>query len=192
MSCGEVDPNCRKCRLSKARTRVVPGTGPCSSRIVFVGEAPGRDEDLAGRPFVGRAGRLLDEAFREAGIDRSEVRISNIVKCRPPGNRKPRLDERRTCSSLYLSRELEEVSPRVICALGQTAAEHLAGRRLRMAEVVGSEVYHSLEGCKARLFVTYHPAACLYQRRNTKAFKEGVRTSLIAAGLVRGETRRQG
>jgi DNA polymerase len=185
MSCGEVDPACKRCRLSKGRTRVVPGTGPCDSKIIFVGEAPGKDEDRLGRPFVGRAGKLLDEALSEAGVDRSMVRVSNIVKCRPPGNRRPRRDEKRTCSSLHLFRELEEVSPRVICALGQTAAEHLTGRKLSMAHAVGREVRHAIDGSPARLFVTYHPAACLYQRRNTKAFKDGVRKSLVAAGLVK-------
>lgn len=185
MSCGAVDPACRRCRLSRGRTNVVPGAGPCNAKIIFVGEAPGKDEDLKARPFVGRAGKLLDEALEEAGIGRADVRISNLVKCRPPGNRRPRADEKSTCTSLYLYREIEEVAPKVICALGQTAAEHLAGRKLKMAETVGKEVTHALDNISARLFVTYHPAACLYQRRNIKVFKRGVRASLVAAGLTR-------
>lgn len=191
MSCGEVDPACKMCRLSEGRTKVVPGSGPCDSKIVFVGEAPGKDEDLKGAPFVGRAGKLLDEALSEAGIDRARVRVSNIVKCRPPGNRRPRLDEKRICTSLYLHKELEDVSPKVICALGQTAAEHLAGRKLRMAGVVGKQVPHAIEGCAAKLYVVFHPAACLYQRKNIKAFKEGVRASLVAAGLVAARQKRR-
>ncbi|MBN1677983.1 MAG: uracil-DNA glycosylase [Candidatus Thermoplasmatota archaeon] len=184
MSCGAVDPACRKCRLFKGRTNVVPGTGPCDAKIIFVGEAPGKDEDLRVRPFVGRAGRLLDEALEGAGVGRAKVRISNLVKCRPPGNRRPRADEKSRCTSLYLHKEIEEISPRVICALGQTAAEHLAGRKLKMADVVGKEVPHASDRTSARLFVTYHPAACLYQRKNIKAFKRGVRASLVAAGLT--------
>lgn len=184
MSCGAVDPACRRCRLYKGRTMVVPGTGPCNASIIFIGEAPGKDEDLQGEPFVGRAGKILDLALQEAGVNRSRVRISNLVKCRPPANRRPRRDEMLVCTSLYLLKELEEVSPRVVCALGQTAAEFLAGRRLRMGEVVGREVVSGPRGISTKLFVTYHPAACLYQRRNTTAFKRGVRASLAAAGLV--------
>lgn len=180
-----VDPVCRKCRLSEGRTKVVPGIGPCKSKIMFIGEAPGKDEDLKGEPFVGRAGRLLDEALTEAGVGRSQVRISNLVKCRPPGNRRPRKDEKATCASLYLHKEIEEVAPRVICALGQTVAEHLSGREVRMTDTVGKEIPQAVNGKSARLFVTYHPAACLYQRKNSKAFKEGVRISLVAAGLAK-------
>jgi len=180
-----VDPACRRCRLSEGRTKVVPGVGPIKSKIMFIGEAPGKDEDLKGEPFVGRAGRLLDEALAEAGVRRSQVRISNLVKCRPPGNRRPRKDEKAKCAALYLHREIEEVAPRVICALGQTVAEHLSGRRIRMADAVGKEIPHAIMGVSARLFVTYHPAACLYQRTNSKAFKDGVRLSLAAAGLVK-------
>jgi len=180
-----VDPVCRKCRLSEGRTKVVPGVGPRKSKIMFIGEAPGKDEDLKGEPFVGRAGRLLDEALTEAGVGRSQVRISNLVKCRPPGNRRPRKDEKATCASLYLYKEIEEVAPRVICALGQTVAEHLSGREVRMTDTVGKEIPHAVNGTSARLFVTYHPAACLYQGKNSKAFKEGVRISLVAAGLTK-------
>lgn len=190
MSCGAVDPACERCRLSRGRTKVVPGIGPCRSRIMFIGEAPGKDEDLKGEPFVGRAGKLLDEALEETGTDRSHVRISNLVKCRPPGNRRPRKDEKDTCISIYLRKEIEQVSPKVICALGQTAAEQLSGRRLHMAETVGKEIASTVYDIKARLFVTYHPAACLYQRRNTKAFKEGVRAGLEAAELTEGRPRK--
>lgn len=185
MNCGEVDSACKKCRLSKGRKKVVPGTGPCRAKIIFIGEAPGRDEDRQGKPFVGRAGKLLDEALEEAGVDRAKVRISNLVKCRPPGNRRPRKDEKRTCTSLYLEKEIEEISPEVICALGQTSAEFLSGKELSMSEVVGKEIQCSFGRTSARLFVTYHPAACLYQRKNTNAFKKGVRASLAAAGLAR-------
>jgi len=181
-----VDPACRRCRLSEGRTKVVPGVGPLKSRIMFIGEAPGKDEDLRGEPFVGRAGKLLDEALAEAGVRRSQVRISNLVKCRPPGNRRPRKDEMATCVSLYLQEEIQQVAPRVICALGQTVAEHLSGGRVRIADAVGKEISHTIRGSSARLFVTYHPAACLYQRKNSKAFKEGVRVSLMAAGLANG------
>jgi len=184
MSCGNVDLGCTKCRLSEKRMRVVPGTGPCDSRIIFVGEAPGKDEDLRGEPFVGRAGKILDEALREAGVERSQVYISNLVKCRPPANRKPRRDELLACTSLYLESEIRTVSPLVICALGQTAAEALTRTSLNMDESVGKEFPQTIAARKVRLFVAYHPAACLYQRKNLPRFKKTIRACLDAAGLT--------
>ena len=189
MKCGRIDLACTKCRLSKGRTKVVPGDGPCDSAILFVGEAPGRDEDLSGRPFVGRGGRLLDKALERAGVAREQVRITNLVKCRPPGNRRPRKDEVSICTSLYLMGEIESVKPRVVCALGQTAAEQLAGRKVQMGASVGKEIPHSLPVKGVRLFVAYHPAACLYQRRNLDEFEKGVQAALQAAGLATGKRR---
>jgi len=183
MSCGNIDMGCTKCRLSEKRTRVVPGIGPCDSRIIFVGEAPGRDEDLKGEPFVGRAGRILDDALREAGADRSQVYITNLVKCRPPRNRKPRKDEVVTCSSLFLESEIKRVSPLVICALGQTAAEALLRTQVGMDDCVGNETAQTIAARSVKVFVAYHPAACLYQRKNLPRFIETVRSSLEAAGL---------
>jgi len=185
MTCGNVDLACTKCRLSDKRTRVVPGVGPCDSRIIFVGEAPGKDEDLKGEPFVGRAGKILDECLMEAGVDRSQVYISNLVKCRPPKNRKPRKSEIVTCTSLYLNSEIKKVSPLVICALGQTASETLLRTELNMEEFVGKEFPQTIAARNVRLFVAYHPAACLYQRRNLPKFKETIKASLKAAGLAR-------
>ncbi|HEX7392574.1 MAG TPA: uracil-DNA glycosylase [Thermoplasmata archaeon] len=184
MKCGRIDLACTKCRLSHGRTKVVPGDGPCDSEILFVGEAPGRDEDLSGRPFVGRGGKLLEEALDDAGVRRDQVRITNLVKCRPPGNRRPRKDETAICTSLYLMSEIESVKPRVICALGQTSAEYLAGRKMQMGKVVGNEVPHSLPLEGVRLFVAYHPAACLYQRKNLKDFKKSIQAAVRAAGLA--------
>lgn len=190
MTCGNIDLGCTKCRLSARRTRVVPGVGPCRSRIAFIGEAPGRDEDLRGEPFVGRAGRLLDQALGKAGVARSQVYITNLVKCRPPDNRRPRKDEITTCTSMYLESEIEEISPHVICALGQTVAERLLGQKLGMADMVGKESPIVFAGMNRRLFVAYHPAACLYQRKNLAKFEKSIKTSLEAAGLVKRAHRR--
>jgi len=190
MTRGRVDLGCMRCDLSGKRTRVVPGVGPRSSRIVFIGEAPGKEEDLKGEPFIGRAGRLLDLALEEAGVRRSHVYICNLVMCRPPGNRRPRKDEIRTCTSLYLEPDMEEISPQVVCALGQTVAEHFLGRKRKMKEIVGREFELTLAGRNARLFVAYHPAACLYQRKNLANFKNSIRSSLEAAGLVQRDARR--
>ncbi len=184
MSCGKVDPGCRRCRLSKSRTRVVPGTGSCRARIVFVGEAPGKDEDLKGEPFVGRAGRILDDALEASGVEREDVRITNLVKCRPPNNRRPRRDETKTCTSLYLEHELEEMRPDVVCALGQTVAKHFLGSADLMSELVGKESKIVIAGKPVRLVVAYHPAACLYQRKNLGKFRTSVRAALAAADMA--------
>jgi DNA polymerase len=183
MTCGKVDLECTKCRLSRERTQVVPGFGRCGTTIVFIGEAPGRDEDLAGKPFVGRAGRALDSAFEKCGISRSRVYITNVVKCRPPGNRKPREDEAMICSQ-YLFSELERIRPSVICILGRTAAALLLSEKSVMSILAKEEFEMIIAGRRVRAFVTYHPAACLYQKKHLKRFEEGIRCSLEAAGLI--------
>ena len=184
MICGDIDLRCAKCRLCRKRTQVVPGVGPCSSRIVFIGEGPGRDEDVKGQPFVGRAGKILDEALERAGTDRSNVFITNLVKCRPPGNRRPRKDEIRTCS-VYLNSELKALGPKVICALGQTVGNNLLGNREKMPALMIGDWIVPVAGRDVKLIVAYHPAACLYQRKNTKAFRESIAEALEAAGTVR-------
>jgi DNA polymerase len=184
MTCGNIDLACTACSLSRKRLHVVPGNGPCGSRIMFFGEAPGKEEDVRGEPFVGRAGRVLDKAIESAGVTRSEVYIGNIVKCRPPNNRKPKSDEIDTCTSLYLESEICTVKPRVICALGQTAANYFLPTNEKMSDRVGREtemLFHDLE---VRFFVAYHPAACLYQRKNLASFERSILRGLKAAGMA--------
>jgi uracil-DNA glycosylase family 4 len=183
MTCGDVDLACRRCRLSKGRTKVVPGIGSCSSRIVFIGEGPGKDEDLKGEPFVGRAGKVLDDALRRARTSRSEVFITNLVKCRPPRNRRPRKDEIRSCRA-YLDSELIAVKPRIICALGQTAANSLLDNRESLDSLMKKEWSMKLGGRNIRVVVVHHPAACLYQRKNLGRFQNRVKSSLEAAGIA--------
>ena len=162
---------------------MVPGNGPCDSRIFFIGEAPGKDEDLQGQPFVGRAGKVLDDAISRAGSSRDRVFVGNLVKCKPTANRKPRRDEIEKCS-VFLESELREVSPKVVCALGQTAANYLLNTRDKLSDLLGKDFQLAIAGKEFRLIVTFHPAACLYQRKNLKMFQEDVRRSLEAAGLV--------
>ncbi len=156
---------CTKCGLCKTRTKAVPGVGTARGGIVFVGEAPGADEDRLGEPFVGRAGQLLDKiikAMDEArlipgmSLDRQTVYICNVLKCRPPENRNPLPHEIETCSP-YLRRQLEAIQPRIICCLGKFAAELLVGVEGTIRDLRG-KVYR-YQG--AKLIVTYHPAACL-------------------------------
>ncbi len=183
MNCSKLDLRCTKCRLCKGRTQVVPGSGSCSSRIVFVGEAPGKDEDLHGMPFVGRAGRILEAALAELGVDRSSVYITNTVKCRPPGNRRPRADEMRTCRP-YLDSEFERIRPSVICALGQTAANSLLGNRHGMGKLMRIDWAVTVGGAELKVMVAYHPAACLYGRRNLGPFKAQIKKSLVEAEVI--------
>ncbi len=183
MTCGKIDFRCTKCRLSKSRTQVVPGNGPCDSRLFFIGEAPGKDEDLKGQPFVGRAGKVLNEAIERAGARRDQVFVGNLVKCRPRNNRKPRRDEIQSCS-MFLESELKDVSPKIVCALGQTAANYLLNTRDTMSTLAGKETQLTIAGKKVRLFVTFHPAACLYKRKNLKRFQEDIRACLEAAGVI--------
>ncbi|MFH0778916.1 MAG: uracil-DNA glycosylase [Candidatus Eisenbacteria bacterium] len=147
---------CKKCPLHKTRTHTVFGTGSGRTRLVFIGEAPGRDEDLKGEPFVGRAGQLLTRIIEAIDLDRGEVYITNVIKCRPEGNRDPLPEEIELCSD-YLTEQLEVLRPKVICALGRFAAQALSGLKLSMADYRTREL--SYRG--TRVIATYHPAACL-------------------------------
>lgn len=154
--------HCVACsELSASRMQVVPGVvppgDPAGVRVLLVGEAPGRQEDEAGEPFVGAAGQLLDGLLAEAELPRSTVAVTNVVKCRPPGNRKPSRAEIAACVP-WLERQLELFDPTVVCALGGTAAEWALGRRpVRIGQVRGSV----LERGGRSLVVTYHPSAAI-------------------------------
>src|SRR5579864_7269178 len=121
---------CKLCRLWESRTHAVPGEGNIKDpEVVFVGEGPGRNEDLQGKPFVGSGGKLLDQLLNNASLERSQVYITNIVKCRPPKNRKPKPDEVETCTSNYLENQIEILQPRLICTLGAIALEYFTGEK---------------------------------------------------------------
>ena len=149
---------CPLCKLSRTRKNAVPGEGQLAAKIMFVGEAPGRSEDEKGRPFVGAAGRILDDMLKKAGIERSQVFITNVVKCRPPNNRVPEEDESVACRP-YLDRQIELIGPKVICILGRTAYSSLLGggsitaNRGKIVEKAGQ-----------KYFLTIHPAAAIYNR----------------------------
>ena len=147
---------CRKCPLCETRNSVVFETGTASVPLVFVGEAPGRDEDLQGLPFVGRAGQLLTKIIEAIGIDREDVYICNILKCRPPNNRDPLPEEVEQCLP-YLERQLEILNPRVICALGRIAAQVLLQTKTPIGKLRGRVFLYN----GRKLVPTYHPAALL-------------------------------
>ncbi len=148
---------CRKCSLADTRTQTVFGSGDSRAKLVFVGEAPGRDEDLQGKPFVGRAGQLLTDIIEKGmKLQRSEVYICNVLKCRPPENRNPAPREVELCEP-YLIRQLELIRPRVICALGTYAAQTLLKTELPIGRLRGK--WHFYHGIPLR--ATYHPAYLL-------------------------------
>ncbi len=146
--------SCCSCELCKSRTQPVPPETVGNPKVFFVGEAPGREEDLQGRPFVGRAGRLLREAISKAGF--KEYHITNVVKCRPPNNRTPHKGEIEACSK-FLRREIECLRPVLAVALGRTAMKGLLGYEAPLKEVRGK----LLKGPSVKVLVTYHPAAVL-------------------------------
>jgi uracil-DNA glycosylase len=147
---------CTKCVLCRERTNAVPGEGPADARLVVVGEGPGATEDETGRPFVGRAGKLLTEILAAIELPREQVYICNVVKCRPPGNRKPQQDEIDACVP-YLYRQLDRIAPKVILAMGNTAAETLLNTKQSLGSLRGR--VHHVRGMP--VIVTYHPAALL-------------------------------
>lgn len=152
----EVALGCPRCRLAETRGHVVFGEGNPDADVLVVGEAPGAEEDRTGRPFVGRAGKLLDLLLASVGLAREEVYVCNVLKCRPPGNRNPMADEVEACSP-YLLRQVELVRPRVIAAFGTFAAQTLLGTTTPIGKLRGKA--HEFQGVP--LVATYHPAALL-------------------------------
>ena len=159
---------CTKCDLCKTRTNAVPGKGNFQSDVIFVGEAPGRNEDRGGEPFIGVAGKKLSIALDEAGISRDAVYITNIVKCRPPNNRVPNTNERNTCQE-YIKKEISIIKPKIICILGNTAFNSILG---------GSEIT-KFRGKVVRkdnllYFLTIHPAATIYNQKLIDVLKNDI------------------
>ncbi len=148
---------CTRCpELVESRIQVVPGVRPPGARLVLVGEAPGAAEDEAGLPFVGRSGQWIDAALREAGLDRADVAVVNVLKCRPPANRKPRRTEVASCRP-WLEEQLALIEPTLVVALGGSAAEWFFGPSARIGALRGMP--HEVDG--RRVLVTYHPSAAL-------------------------------
>lgn len=168
--------DCRRCRLHQNRTNLVFDDGTAAAPVAFVGEGPGSDEDRRGKPFVGKAGQLLDRMIRAMGLQRTGVYICNVVKCRPPQNRNPQEDEIAACSP-FLFRQLEAVQPKVICALGACAAQTLTGKKISVARM--RNTIHYWHGIP--LVVTYHPAYLLRNPVQKGAVWEDLREVL---GLI--------
>ena len=149
-----------RCPLAESRASVVFGAGNSDADLMFVGEAPGANEDREGRPFVGRAGKLLDTLLAEIGLDREDTFVANVLKCRPPGNRDPRPEEIKECSP-WLFRQIELIEPKVICTLGNFATKLLSGSPVGITKVHGKPQPRTIAGRQVLLYPIFHPAAAL-------------------------------
>ena len=151
---------CTKCELYKGRTKAVPGEGPTHAEIMFIGEGPGANEDKQGRPFVGASGKFLDQLLAAAGVTRADVWITNVVKCRPPGNRDPQMIEIETCTTNYLDNQIKIVNPSIIVTLGR----HSMSRFFPDAKI--TQVHGQMQKVGKRFIIPmFHPAAALHQDR---------------------------
>ncbi|MEW6544387.1 MAG: uracil-DNA glycosylase [Nitrospirota bacterium] len=151
--------NCQRCKLAKlGRTQVVFGVGNPQAGIMFVGEGPGFYEDQQGEPFVGAAGKLLNELLQSAGLSRSEIYIANVIKCRPPNNRDPEPDEVETCKP-FLMEQIRFIGPKLVCTLGNWATQTILGKRVGITKVRG----HAIRLPEFTVFPLLHPAAALHQ-----------------------------
>ena len=165
---------CTRCRLAEGRTQVVFGVGDPNADLMFVGEAPGFHEDKQGFPFVGQAGKLLDKLLAGIGLERSDVYIANVLKCRPPGNRDPQPDEIEACES-HLFRQVALIEPKVVATLGNFATKLLSGKQLGITRVHGQEQEVTLGDRRVLLYPIYHPAAALYTPAMLKVLEEDFR-----------------
>jgi DNA polymerase len=163
---------CVRCsELAATRQTVVFGAGNADADLMFVGEAPGANEDKQGLPFVGQAGKLLDKLLGEIGLERGDVFIANVLRCRPPGNRDPRPEEIENCQE-YLLRTVELIEPRVICTLGNFSTKLLRGDPAGITRVHGQPEVRPIGRCAVRLYPIYHPAAALYTPRMLETLRE--------------------
>ena len=162
---------CTKCRLAEGRTQVVFGSGHPQADLMFVGEAPGFHEDKQGLPFVGQAGKLLDKLLAGIGLERSDVYIANVLKCRPPGNRDPAPDEIESCEP-HLFRQIALIEPHVVATLGNFATKLLSGKQTGITRVHGVEQETTVGGRQVLLYPLYHPAAALYTPRMLEVLQQ--------------------
>jgi uracil-DNA glycosylase family 4 len=162
---------CVACQLHQTRTQVVFGAGNADADLMFIGEAPGADEDRLGLPFVGRAGKLLDRLLGEIGLERGDVFIANTLKCRPPSNRDPYPNEIESCSG-YLRRQVELIQPKVVCTLGNFSTKLLREDSTGISRLHGRDEVRTIGSRTLRLLPLYHPAAALYTPSNLQTLRD--------------------
>lgn len=160
--------NCLRCGLCQSRTNAVAGEGNINAKIMIIGEAPGKTEDSQGKPFVGMAGKVLRNSLEKSGIDPRDIFITNIVKCRPPGNRVPRDEEKRACVG-YLERQIYLIAPKIICVLGNSAYSFLLNGKSVLTDHGKIKIKNNI-----RYFITIHPAATLYNKQLKEIFENDI------------------
>lgn len=172
---------CHTCPYADTRTNLVFGDGDARARLMFIGEAPGADEDASGTPFVGRAGQLLNKIIKAMGLEREEVYIANILKCRPPGNATPSAEDRHTCGP-YLTRQIEIIRPEIIVTLGAVSTQYLLDTTTSIGKLRGR--FHDFMG--ARVMPTYHPAYLLryYSETNRRKVWDDMQKVMKALGIT--------
>lgn len=184
--------DCTRCeKLCDSRSRIVNGVGPLDADLLFVGEAPGAQEDREGEPFVGRSGDVLTDALRDRGLARRDVRITNCVRCRPPDNRDPTVEERENCRS-YLDREIAAVDPDVVVTLGKVPSEHLLGRSVAVTKEAGRLFDARIGDESRRVLVCVHPAATLYDPSQRATFDAALDEAVSLVGEGGGGQSRLG
>ncbi len=171
--------SCTKCDLCKTRTKAVPGKGNANAEIVFVGEAPGRSEDLRGEPFVGAAGKKLTDMLEKAGLSRESVYITNVVKCRPPNNRVPTEQERSSCIE-YLNNEIKLINPKIICVMGNTASNSILGK----GEITKNRG-KTIKKDGRVYFLTFHPAATIYNQELVPVLEKDIQNLVKALDEIK-------
>ncbi|QRV13804.1 uracil-DNA glycosylase [Haloterrigena salifodinae] len=179
---------CTRCpKLVDSRSRIVNGVGPGDADLLFVGEGPGANEDEQGEPFVGRSGTVLDDGLRTVGLDRTDIRITNCVRCRPPENRDPTKDELANCRG-YLETEIDRLDPDVIVTLGKVPSEHLLGRSVAVTKEAGSLEEVRINGTPQRVLLCVHPAATLYDRSQEETFENALERAAELADVGDGDS----
>ena len=183
-SIAEKIKKCKKCSLHKTRAQAVPGQGSYLAKIMLIGEAPGREEDRCGQPFVGGAGKFLNELIKLANLKRENIFITNVLKCRPPKNRDPKPNEIKACRP-YLEEQIKIIKPKLIITLGRYAMYNFLPESLKISRVHGKIKELKIENCpsvlssgskeKLKIFCTYHPAAALYQRNLKNVLRKDFR-----------------
>ncbi|MFB6132699.1 MAG: uracil-DNA glycosylase family protein [Halanaeroarchaeum sp.] len=187
---GLVVTACERCSdLVGSRSQIVNGVGPDDAAVLFVGEAPGEREDAQGEPFVGRSGEILDEVLRDHGLDRTVVRITNSVRCRPPDNRDPTAGELEHCRP-FLDAEISTIDPAVVVTLGKVPSENLLDRSVAVTSEAGTVETVDIDGTMRDVLVCVHPAATLYDRSQRETLEAVVERAATKAGNPVGDQRR--
>ncbi|WGI17109.1 uracil-DNA glycosylase [Methanonatronarchaeum sp. AMET-Sl] len=166
--------NCQKCQLSKNRTNIVTGQGPKNAEIMIIGEAPGKQEDKKGKPFVGKAGKILNQTLKNTGIQRKNTYITNIIKCRPPKNRDPKKKEMEACKQ-HLKKQIKQINPTYIICLGRIASQRITGQKITLKNKHGTFLRTKKEYGKKKTYITYHPAATIYNKNLKQTIQEDLK-----------------